>query len=278
MPSSARQYRSRPRASPRPVRRASRGSTAAPRVPAGPDIIQGGNKAALTRATQRCGKLLDRRRWRGQRRSFPRRRAAAESFNSVPTFSKKEQFPFPLGFQIHGLTVCDALPPHFHLRRPLLPTAMRLRLGDVMPLHASLACPPGDLGSSAGMCHDAMPSIPSSSAPLRCTTAGMSIVPLVPLTLSLKAWLALPNPSCWLIRTIRLGYVIRFTRRPPKFSGALETSVAVRDALVLSEEIAVLLAKDAIEPVPPAGMKQGFYWPYFNVPKEGGGLWPILDL
>ncbi len=39
-----------------------------------------------------------------------------------------------------------------------------------------------------------------------------------------------------------------------------------------------LLAKDAIEPVPPAEMRQGFYSPYFIVPKKGGGLRPILDL
>ncbi len=35
--------------------------------------------------------------------------------------------------------------------------------------------------------------------------------------------------------------------------------------------------KDAIEPVPPAEMKQGFYSPYFIVPKEDGGIRPILD-
>ncbi len=35
---------------------------------------------------------------------------------------------------------------------------------------------------------------------------------------------------------------------------------------------------DAIEPVPPAEMRQGFYSPYFIVPKKGGGLRPILDL
>ncbi len=44
------------------------------------------------------------------------------------------------------------------------------------------------------------------------------------------------------------------------------------DALVLRAEIAVLLAKDAIEPVPPANMRSGFYSPYFIVPKKGGGL------
>ncbi len=94
---------------------------------------------------------------------------------------------------------------------------------------------------------------PQSARPASVTP----IVPLVPLARYLGAWLSLPSPSRWLIRTIRLGYVIQFARQPPKFSGVLETSVAVQDAPVLREEIAVLLGKDAIEPVPPAKMRQG---------------------
>ncbi len=39
---------------------------------------------------------------------------------AVPTFSKKEQFPFPPGSQVHGTTMCDALPPHSR-PRPILP-------------------------------------------------------------------------------------------------------------------------------------------------------------
>ncbi|KAL0175495.1 hypothetical protein M9458_027825, partial [Cirrhinus mrigala] len=63
------------------------------------------------------------------------------------------------------------------------------------------------------------------------------------------------------------------------FRGILFTSVhSDTDASVLRAEIAVLLAKDAIEPVPPAEMKLGFYSPYFIVPKKNGGLRPILDL
>ncbi len=50
------------------------------------------------------------------------------------------------------------------------------------------------------------------------------------------------------------------------------------DAPILRAEIAVLLAKDAIEPVPPADMRSGFYSRYFIVPKKSGGLRPILDL
>lgn len=58
--------------------------------------------------------------------------------------------------------------------------------------------------------------------------AGMSkiVVPLVPLMRSLEAWLALPNPLRWLIRTIRPSNVIQFARRLPRFNAILFTSVA----------------------------------------------------
>ncbi len=69
----------------------------------------------------------------------------------------------------------------------------------------------------------------------------------------------LPSPSRWLLRTIRLGYAIQFARRPPKFRGIRFTSVKAADAPVLHAEIAVLLAKDAIEPVPPANMGSGLF-------------------
>ncbi len=171
----------------------------------------------------------------------------------------------------------DALPPHSR-PRPILPVAKRVRFGDDIPPHAPLASPVRDPGSSVRMPQNAPPSVPSTPTPFRCTTTGTSIVPLEPLAQRLEAWLTLPSLSRWLTRTIRLGYAIQFARRPPKFNGVLETSVAVRNAPVLREEIAVLLAKDAIEPVPPAEMRQGFYSPYFIVPKKGGGLRPILDL
>ncbi len=168
-------------------------------------------------------------------------------------------------------------PPHSR-PRPILPVAKRVRFGDDILPHAPLASPVRDPGSSVRMPQNAPPSMPSNPTPFRCTTTGTSIVPLEPLAQRLEAWFTLPSLSRWLTRTIRLGYAIQFARRPPKFNGVLETSVAVRNAPVLREEIAVLLAKDAIEPVPPAEMRQGFYSPYFIVPKKGGGLQPILDL
>ncbi|KAI2647571.1 Endogenous retrovirus group K member 9 Pol protein [Labeo rohita] len=97
-----------------------------------------------------------------------------------------------------------------------------------------------------------------------CPTVGASLPPLIPLACRLEAWLFLPNPSRWLIRTVR---------------GILFTSVhSDIGASVLRAEIVVLLAKDAIEPVPPAKMKSGFYSPYFIILKKNGGLRPILDL
>ncbi len=42
--------------------------------------------------------------------------------------------------------------------------------------------------------------------------------------------------------------------------------------------ITVLLAKDVMEPVPPAEMKAEFFSPYIIVPKKSGGLRPILGL
>ncbi len=81
---------------------------------------------------------------------------------------------------------------------------------------------------------------PGPCVPHRCPTTGTSVTPLVPLARSLGVWLALPSPSRWLMRTIRLGYAIQFARRPPKFRGIRFTSVKAADAPVLRAEIAVL--------------------------------------
>ncbi|KAI7789533.1 putative NACHT [Triplophysa rosa] len=89
---------------------------------------------------------------------------------------------------------------------------------------------------------------------------------------------SLPRLSGWLRKTIRLGYAIQFATHPPKFQGILFTSVRGRDAPVHRAEVASLLVKGAIEPIPPAEMFSGLYSKYFIVHKKGGGLRPILDL
>ncbi|XDV29214.1 hypothetical protein PO909_032357 [Leuciscus waleckii] len=87
--------------------------------------------------------------------------------------------------------------------------------------------------------------------------SGTSVVPLVPLTQFVEAWKALPSLSSWLLRTIRLGYTIQFVRHPPRYRGVHFTTVLSKRAPVMRAETAVLLAKGAIEPVPPDDMKKG---------------------
>ncbi len=168
------------------------------------------------------------------------------------------------------MAVYETSSPHF--RPPLSsPVGSRVRSEDATPSPAS----PAQLWSQVSVTphtqtplRDALPFESGPCAPFRCPTVGTSVTPLVPLVRSLWAWLELPRPSRWLLRTIR----------PPKFRGIRFTSVLSKDAPVLRAEVTVLLAKDAIEPVPPAEMKSGFYSPYFIVPKKDGGLRPILDL
>ncbi len=250
-----------------------------------------GQAASLRRATRSLWILLFRRWW--LHHSFPRRRAGwrifcflfvlfrrPEGHPRVPKTSIKEQFPFPPGPKRARMAVYETSSPHS--RPPLSsPVGSRVRSEDATPSPAS----PAQLWSQVSVTphtqtplRDALPFESGPCAPFRCPTVGTSVTPLVPLARSLGAWLELPRPSRWLLRTIRLGYAIQFARRPPKFRGIRFTSVLSKDAPVLRAEVAVLLAKDAIEPVPPAEMKSGFYSPYFIVPKKGGGLRPILDL
>ncbi len=139
--------------------------------------------------------------------------------------------------------------------------------------------PVRDPGSSVRMPQNAPPSVPSTPTPFRCTTTGTSIVPLEPLAQRLEAWLTRPSLSRWLTRTIRLGYAIQFARRPSQVQRrSRDVGVAVRTPLSCARRLLSSWQRMPIEPVPPAEMRQGFYSPYFIVPKKGGGLRPILDL
>ncbi len=205
-------------------------------------------------------------------------------FPSVPPFSIKEQFLSSPGPKRARRVVGGEKPLHSH--PPLLSPADSSAQFE-MGTQASPAPPVRPWNQVSVAQHTQTPLRAASQreppelhpcVPPRCPTAGTPVVPLVPLVRSLRAWLALPSPSRWLIRTIRLGYAIQFVRRPPKFRGVHFTSVKAVDTHVLHAEIAVLLAKDAIGLVPPADMRSGFYSPYFIVPKKSGGLRPILDL
>ncbi len=193
----------------------------------------------------------------------------------VPKTSTKEQFPLSLGPHRGRGVVNESILSHTH--PPLSPVSSCGRFVQWYceyhtgtQVSASYTPTPLRTGNETPE--------PGPCVPPRCPTAGTSVGSLLPLVRFLGAWLALPNPSRWLRHTIRLGYAIHFARRPPKYRGVHFTSVKAGDASILRAEIAVLLAKDAIEPVPPADMRLGFYSPYFIVPKKSGGLRPILDL
>ncbi len=197
----------------------------------------------------------------------------------VPKTSTKEQFPLSLGPQRGRGVMNESNLSYTH--PPLSPVGScgRFERAVNRTTHAPSA------GTQVSASHTPTPLRTGNETPElgpcvppRCPTAGTSVGSLVSLVQFWGAWLALPNPSRWLLRTIRLGYAIQFARRPPKYRGIHSTTVRAADAPILRAEIAVLLAKDAIEPVPPADMRSGFYSPYFIVPKKSGGLRPILDL
>ncbi|KAI2645466.1 Transposon Ty3-G Gag-Pol polyprotein [Labeo rohita] len=113
------------------------------------------------------------------------------------------------------------------------------------------------------------------AAPL---TPEASLERLVPLVDHLAAWKLLPNVSAWVLHTVERGYRIQFGAPPPPFNGVSPTLVGPEQGLVMEQEVATLLRKEAIEVVPPHERESGFYSRYFVVPKKDRGLRPILDL
>ncbi len=97
---------------------------------------------ALSQETVRAAPLLPPEEGREENNMF--------NFISEPTFSKKEQFPFLPGSQVHGTTVCESMLPHSR-PRPILPAAKRAQFGDAVPPHTPLASPVWDSGSLARM-------------------------------------------------------------------------------------------------------------------------------
>jgi hypothetical protein len=84
----------------------------------------------------------------------------------------------------------------------------------------------------------------------------------------------------WVLDTVRIGCRIDFTGAPPPDSGVRSTPIPKQSALrnALEEEVHSLLAKAAIEDVPPSQIGQGFYSTFFVVPKKPQGFRPILNL
>ncbi|KAL0165643.1 hypothetical protein M9458_037487, partial [Cirrhinus mrigala] len=116
------------------------------------------------------------------------------------------------------------------------------------------------------------------TVPAAHITPESSLERLVPLVDHLAVWKLLPNLSAWVLHTVERGYRIQFSAPPPPFNGVSPTLVAPEQGLVMEQEVATLLRKEAIEVVPPHERESGFYSRYFIVPKKDGGLRPILDL
>ncbi|KAL0173812.1 hypothetical protein M9458_029780, partial [Cirrhinus mrigala] len=155
--------------------------------------------------------------------------------------------------------------------------------------HPPQSLPPSDvaeLGSSLpprgslGLLVQVLP----AGLPLQDTVLAAHITPeaslerLVPLVDHLAAWKPLPNVSAWVLHTVERGYRIQFGAPPPPFNGVSPTLVGPEQGLVMEQEVATLLRKEAIEVVPPHDRESGFYSRYFIVPKKDGGLRPILGL
>ncbi|XP_024141773.2 uncharacterized protein LOC112154824 [Oryzias melastigma] len=121
----------------------------------------------------------------------------------------------------------------------------------------------------------------SSARPVHAHSALLAHFPkpphLGPLSANARAWRDC-GASSWVMKTVTRGYRLQFAFTPPRFNGILHSQAHGERARILQAEIAALMNKNAIQPVPPAQSADGFYSRYFLVPKRDGGLRPILDL
>ncbi|KAI2668352.1 Transposon Ty3-G Gag-Pol polyprotein [Labeo rohita] len=197
------------------------------------------------------------------------------------TRSRTSQGKPDLRFSVSGSPLCP--------RETVLLTLPVLQGAAVSSEHPPQSLPPGNvagLGSSpppAGSLGPLVQVLPAGQ-PLQDTVPAAHITPeaslerLVPLVDHLAAWKLLPNVSAWVLHTVERGYRIQFGAPPPPFNGVSPTLVGPEQGLVMEQEVATLLRKEAIEVVPPLDRESGFYSRYFIVPKKDGGLRPILDL
>ncbi|KAI2647884.1 ORF V: Enzymatic polyprotein [Labeo rohita] len=99
-------------------------------------------------------------------------------------------------------------------------------------------------------------------------TQETSLERLVPLVDHLAAWKLLPNVSAWVLHTVERGYRIQFGAPLPPFIGVSPALVGPEQGLVMEQEVASLLRKEAIEVVSPHDRESGFYSRYFIAPIE----------
>ncbi|KAI2662377.1 Transposon Ty3-G Gag-Pol polyprotein [Labeo rohita] len=165
-------------------------------------------------------------------------------------------------------------------REIVLPTLPVLQGAAVSSEHSPQFFPPGNvagLGSSPpprGSLGPLVQVLPAGQ-PFQDTVPAAHITPEA----SLERLRGNYCPMCLLGSCIlERGYRIQFGAPPPPFNGVSPTLVGPEQGLVMEQEVATLLRKEAIEVVPPHERESGFYSRYFIVPKKDGGLRPILDL
>lgn len=153
-----------------------------------------------------------------------------------PKILDKRAVPLSLGPKSAQRAVGGKKPHHSH--SPLLSQAGSS--GQFESINSFTLCPTAEPGSVAPhtqtplrAASEGEPPEPCLCVPPCCPTTGTSVVPLVLLAQSLRAWLVLPSPSGWLLQNIRLGYVIQFAWRPSKLGGIQFTAVKAAEAYVL---------------------------------------------
>ncbi|KAL0173005.1 hypothetical protein M9458_033316, partial [Cirrhinus mrigala] len=225
----------------------------------------------VKRSNPTCRSCYSRRspRLSGPDNSGPLRAAPSGERRGAPHYSVSALPPCPqeaglLTLQgIQGAAASSKHPPQS------LPPSDVAELGSSLP-------PRGSLGP--------LVQVLPAGLPLQDTVLAAHITPeaslerLVPLVDHLAAWKLLPNVSAWVLHTVERGYRIQLGAPPPPFNGVSPTLVGPEQGLVMEQEVATLLRKEAIEVVPPHDRESGFYSRYFIVPKKDGGLRPILDL
>ena len=123
---------------------------------------------------------------------------------------------------------------------------------------------------------------PSVSSLRASTPSGMSrrfqrpqVSSQEPLAQNLDAWKSL-NPPHFVMESIQ-GHYLNFRDRPPLVPAtpSLETRAVGQTSASISDAVAGLLSKGAIEPAP---QDPGFYSRLFTVPKKDGTLRPVINL
>ncbi len=120
-----------------------------------------------------------------------------------------------------------------------------------------------------------LPFLPPISVLPLCS---QSAQPFQPLATWAEARQAIPSVSAWVRNTVRRGYSLQFARRPSAVCSPCSPPQCAATTLMSSTQRWWICWKGAIEIVPPAYSESDFNSRYFLVPKEDGGLQPILDL